>query len=111
VSRAYKHTSLPPPYLKRIWIDEAKVPDGALYPFCLPLFRDPGFELFRSARQDHRRENGFGTASRPSRGGFVGFGFVKYRKENINFHNFIFLQLSKWDKFFAPFRDSKEQIP
>lgn len=45
MSRAYKHTSLPPPYLKRVWIDEAKVPDGALYPFCLPLFRDPGFEL------------------------------------------------------------------
>jgi len=21
------------------------VPNGALYPFCLPLFRDPGFEL------------------------------------------------------------------
>ena len=38
MSRAYKHTSLPPPYLKRVWIDEAKVPDSALYPFCLPLF-------------------------------------------------------------------------
>ena len=45
MSRACKHTSLPPPYLKRVWIDEAKEPDGALYPFCLPLFRDPGFEL------------------------------------------------------------------
>jgi hypothetical protein len=38
VSRAHKHTALPPPYLKRVWIDEAKVPDRALYPFCLPLF-------------------------------------------------------------------------
>ena len=43
--RKYKHTSLPPPYLKRIWLDEEKVPDRRLYPFCLPLFREPGFEL------------------------------------------------------------------
>jgi predicted ATPase len=41
----YKHTSLPPPYLKRIWIDEAKVPDPDAYPFCLPMFRAGGFEL------------------------------------------------------------------
>ena len=45
MARAKKHTSLPPPYLKRVWLDDAKVPDRAAYPFCLPLFRDPGFEL------------------------------------------------------------------
>ena len=45
MARARKHTTLPPPYLKRVWIDEEKVPDRDLYPFCLPLFRDPGFEL------------------------------------------------------------------
>lgn len=45
MARNRKHTTLPPPYLKRVWLDEAKVPDRTLYPFCLPLFRDPGFEL------------------------------------------------------------------
>jgi predicted ATPase len=45
MARAKKHTSLPPPYLKRVWLDDARVPDRAAYPFCLPLFRDPGFEL------------------------------------------------------------------
>lgn len=45
MARARKHTSLPPPYLKRVWLDEPSVPDRAAYPFCLPLFRDPGFEL------------------------------------------------------------------
>jgi predicted ATPase len=45
VARARQHTSLPPPYLKRVWLDDAAVPDHAAYPFCLPMFRDPGFEL------------------------------------------------------------------
>jgi len=40
-----RHTSLPPPYLKRVWIDDGKVPDRDAYPFCLPMFREPGFEL------------------------------------------------------------------
>jgi hypothetical protein len=43
--RKYKHTSLPPPYLKRVWIDEDSVPDRNAYPFCLPMFREPNFEL------------------------------------------------------------------
>ena len=45
MARARKHTSLPPPYLKRVWIDEEKVPDRSAYPFCLPMFREPDFEL------------------------------------------------------------------
>lgn len=35
---------LPAPYLKRVWLDAARVPDPSAYPFCLPLLRD-GFEL------------------------------------------------------------------
>jgi predicted ATPase len=35
---------LPAPYLRKIWLDAAKVSDPAQYPFCLPLFRN-GFEL------------------------------------------------------------------
>jgi predicted ATPase len=45
MARGRKHTSLPPPYLKRVWIDEEKVPDRSAYPFCLPMFREPNFEL------------------------------------------------------------------
>lgn len=45
MARGRKHTSLPPPYLKRVWLDDQAVSDRAVYPFCLPLFRDPGFEL------------------------------------------------------------------
>jgi predicted ATPase len=45
MARKYKHTSLPPPYLKRVWIDDEAVPDRDSYPFCLPMFRAPGFEL------------------------------------------------------------------
>ena len=45
MARGRPHTNLPPPYLKRVWLDDDAVPDRAVYPFCLPLFRDPGFEL------------------------------------------------------------------
>lgn len=41
---ARKHTTLPPPWLKRVWLDEAAEVDRAAYPFCLPLFAK-GFEL------------------------------------------------------------------
>lgn len=39
-----RHTRLPPPYLKRVWLDPEVAVDRAAYPWCLPLFRD-GFEL------------------------------------------------------------------
>lgn len=45
MARHNRHTSLPPPYLKRVWIEDDKVPDKDAYPFCLPMFREPGFEL------------------------------------------------------------------
>ncbi|WP_129792732.1 AAA family ATPase [Sphingosinicella sp. CPCC 101087] len=45
MARARRHTSLPPPYLKRIWLDPAVEADSSRYPFCLPLFKDPEFEL------------------------------------------------------------------
>lgn len=45
MARSNRHTTLPPPYLKRVWIDEEKVPDKEAYPFCLPMFREPEFEL------------------------------------------------------------------
>jgi predicted ATPase len=44
MTRKRRGTSLPAPYLKRIWLDPERVPDRAAYPFCLPFLRD-GFEL------------------------------------------------------------------
>jgi predicted ATPase len=35
---------MPPPYLRRIWLDPSRIADRAAYPFCLPLLRDD-FEL------------------------------------------------------------------
>lgn len=35
---------LPPPYLKRVWLDRSRVADAAAYPFCLPFLKD-GFEF------------------------------------------------------------------
>lgn len=40
-----RHTTLLPPYLKRIWLDEDAGYDAGAYPYCLPLFRDGRFEL------------------------------------------------------------------
>ncbi len=41
----YRHTSLLPPYLKRVWFDPDAEIEPAVYPWCLPLFRDRDFEL------------------------------------------------------------------
>lgn len=41
----YRPTSIPPPWLQRIWFDPDVAIDRSDYPFCLPLFRDPEFEL------------------------------------------------------------------
>ncbi len=44
MARSTRDIRLPAPYLKRVWLDTAKVEDAAAYPFCLPLFKG-GFEL------------------------------------------------------------------
>ena len=35
---------MPAPYLRRIWLDPARIPNPDAYPFCLPFLRG-GFEL------------------------------------------------------------------
>src|SRR5687767_7657625 len=45
MARNHRHTTLPPPYLKRIWLDGGDIPDREVYPFCLPLFQHGEFEL------------------------------------------------------------------
>lgn len=42
---AARPSSLQAPFLKRIWLDPARIEDRDAYPFCLPLFRDGEFEL------------------------------------------------------------------
>lgn len=40
-----RHTRLPPPYLKRVWLDSDVEADRDAYPHCLPLFRSGQFEV------------------------------------------------------------------
>src|ERR1700716_1959677 len=44
MTRTRRGTSLPAPYLKRVWLDLERIPNREAYPFCLPFLRD-GFEL------------------------------------------------------------------
>lgn len=44
MSKKHRPIKLPPPYLRRIWLDKSRVLDARAYPFCLPLF-GPEFEL------------------------------------------------------------------
>ena len=56
-------TRLPPPYLKRLWLDPALVREPDAYPFCLPFLRG-GFELaFDRAITIIVGENGTGKST------------------------------------------------
>lgn len=57
-------TTLPPPYLKRVWLDAASEIDEAAYPFCLPLFASGEFDLaFDTAITIIVGENGVGKST------------------------------------------------
>jgi predicted ATPase len=43
-SKRNRTINLPAPYLRRVWLDPARIADRAAYPFCLPFLRDD-FEL------------------------------------------------------------------
>jgi predicted ATPase len=54
---------MPAPYLKRVWLDQSRVQDDAVYPFCLP-FLQKGFELeFEHAVTIIVGENGTGKST------------------------------------------------
>jgi predicted ATPase len=56
--------NLPAPYLRRVWLDSARITDRATYPFDLPLFRGDGFALdFEHAITIIVGENGTGKST------------------------------------------------
>jgi len=63
MARKKRTINLPPPYLRRVWLDAAQVRDRAAYPFCLPFLQD-GFELdFDHAITIIVGENGTGKST------------------------------------------------
>ena len=62
-SRRNRPINIPAPYLKRIWLDSARVSDPAAYPFCLPFLQGE-FELnFDHAITIIVGENGTGKST------------------------------------------------
>ena len=56
-------SKLPPPYLRTVWLDQSRVADATLYPFCLP-FLSNGFQLdFAQAITIIIGENGTGKST------------------------------------------------
>ncbi|HEU0146973.1 MAG TPA: AAA family ATPase [Bradyrhizobium sp.] len=63
MARTQREIRLPAPYLKRLWLDPAKIPDRMVYPFCLPFLQDD-FELrFSHAITIIVGENGTGKST------------------------------------------------
>ena len=66
VGRKYnrdRDIKLPAPYLKRIWLDAARIPNRDDYPFCLPLFGDDFELVFDAAVTIIVGENGAGKST------------------------------------------------
>ena len=62
-SRRKRDINLPPPYLRRIWLDPERIDHRAAYPFCLPFLQDE-FELsFTNAITIIVGENGTGKST------------------------------------------------
>lgn len=63
MAKRHRDINLPAPYLRRVWIDPARVPDRKAYPFCLPFLGDD-FELgFERAVTIIVGENGAGKST------------------------------------------------
>ncbi len=58
-----KTKTLAPPYLRRVWLDAAKVADRAAYPFCLPFLTDEFEITFDAAVTIIVGENGVGKST------------------------------------------------
>jgi len=63
MARKNRTINLPAPYLKRLWLERARVSDTQAYPFCLPFLRD-GLDLtFEHAITIIVGENGAGKST------------------------------------------------
>ena len=62
-SRKKRDINLPAPYLKRLWLDPARVPDREAYPYCLPFLRDEFSLSFDRAVTIIVGENGTGKST------------------------------------------------
>jgi energy-coupling factor transporter ATP-binding protein EcfA2 len=62
-SRKKRDINLPAPYLKRLWLDPARVPDREAYPFCLPFLQDDFSLTFDRAVTIIVGENGTGKST------------------------------------------------
>jgi predicted ATPase len=63
MARMQREIRLPAPYLKRLWLEPAKIVDPTAYPFCLPFLQDD-FELsFSRAVTIIVGENGTGKST------------------------------------------------
>jgi predicted ATPase len=63
MARRARTINLPAPYLKRVWLDQSRVEDDSVYPFCLP-FLQKGFDLeFEHAITIIVGENGTGKST------------------------------------------------
>ncbi len=63
MARRNREINLPAPYLKRLWIDPARVPDREAYPFCLPFLHDDFSLSFDRAITIIVGENGTGKST------------------------------------------------
>src|ERR1700733_8280666 len=62
-SRSKRDINLPAPYLKRIWLEPALIPDRETYPFCLPFLRGDFSLPFDRAITIIVGENGTGKST------------------------------------------------
>jgi len=62
-SRKKRDINMPAPYLKRLWLDPARVPDREAYPFCLPFLHDNFSLPFDRAVTIIVGENGTGKST------------------------------------------------
>jgi len=62
-SRSKRDINLPAPYLRRLWLDPARVADRKAYPFCLPFLHDEFSLSFDRAITIIVGENGTGKST------------------------------------------------
>jgi predicted ATPase len=63
MARRNKPINMPAPYLRRIWLDPARIADRAAYPFCLPFLHDDFEQDFDRAITIIVGENGTGKST------------------------------------------------